>query len=68
MLVGHSYGGQYARVYAAMYPDEVAGMVLVDASHPDQWTSSPAAQAQYQTHRALNASARYLAPWASCAR
>lgn len=31
VLVGHSLGGLYARLYAATYPDEVAGMVLVDA-------------------------------------
>ncbi len=37
VLAGHSYGGLAARAFAALYPDEVAGMVLVDASHPDQW-------------------------------
>ncbi|MBK8023061.1 MAG: alpha/beta fold hydrolase [Chloroflexi bacterium] len=37
VLVGHSYGGMTARAYASLYRDEVAGMVLVDASHPDQW-------------------------------
>lgn len=36
VLVGASVGGEYARIYAARYPDEVAGMVLVDSSHPDQ--------------------------------
>ncbi len=35
VLVGHSAGGLYARVYAHKYPDEVAGMVLVDAGHED---------------------------------
>ncbi len=35
VLVGHSAGGLYARVYAHQYPDEVAGMVLVDAGHED---------------------------------
>jgi len=28
-------------MYADLYPDEVAGMVLVDASHPDQWAFAP---------------------------
>jgi pimeloyl-ACP methyl ester carboxylesterase len=37
VLAGHSYGGLAQRAFAAVYPDEVAGMVLVDASHPDQW-------------------------------
>ncbi len=36
VLVGHSLGGFNVRVYASLYRDEVAGMVLVDASHPDQ--------------------------------
>jgi len=35
VLVGHSYGGLYAQMYAARYPDEVAGVALVESSHPD---------------------------------
>lgn len=31
VLVGHSAGGTVARLYASTYPDEVRGMVLVDA-------------------------------------
>lgn len=31
VLVGHSAGGLAARLFAATYPDEVAGIVLVDA-------------------------------------
>jgi pimeloyl-ACP methyl ester carboxylesterase len=31
VLVGHSYGGLITRLYASTYPDEVSGMVLVDA-------------------------------------
>ena len=31
ILAGHSLGGFFARLYAATYPDEVAGLVLVDA-------------------------------------
>jgi pimeloyl-ACP methyl ester carboxylesterase len=42
VLAGHSFGGLYARMYAGLYPEQVAGMVLVDASHPDQWTYAPA--------------------------
>jgi pimeloyl-ACP methyl ester carboxylesterase len=41
VLVGHSMGGYDVRVFASMYPDEVAGMVLVDASHPDQENRLP---------------------------
>ena len=35
VLVGHSFGGLIVQVYASQFPDEVAGMVLVDSSHPD---------------------------------
>lgn len=30
VLVGHSYGGLIVRLYASTYPDEVAGLVLID--------------------------------------
>jgi pimeloyl-ACP methyl ester carboxylesterase len=35
ILVGHSAGGPYIRIFAGLYPKEVAGMVFVDASHED---------------------------------
>lgn len=35
VLVGHSFGGFNVRLFADYYPDEVAGMVLVDVSHED---------------------------------
>jgi pimeloyl-ACP methyl ester carboxylesterase len=37
VLVAHSWGGLIARVYAAEYPREVAGMVLVDPTHEDAY-------------------------------
>jgi pimeloyl-ACP methyl ester carboxylesterase len=37
VLAGHSYGGLTVRAFAALYRNEVAGLVLVDGSHPDQW-------------------------------
>jgi len=42
VLVGHSFGGIYARVFADMYPREVAGMVLIDPSQEsfDDWTKT----------------------------
>jgi pimeloyl-ACP methyl ester carboxylesterase len=43
VLVGHSFGGLYVRVFADRYPDEVVGLVLVDASHPDMWARLPRA-------------------------
>ena len=41
VVVGHSYGGLVVRAFADLYPDEVVGMALVDASHPDQWARIP---------------------------
>ena len=38
VMAGHSYGGLVVRAFTDLYPEEVVGMVLVDASHPDQWT------------------------------
>jgi pimeloyl-ACP methyl ester carboxylesterase len=32
VLAGHSFGGLYVRTFAAKYPDEVAGLVLVDST------------------------------------
>jgi pimeloyl-ACP methyl ester carboxylesterase len=47
VLVGHSYGGMLMRLYASTYPDDVVGMVLVDAFSEgleaqmtaEQWTA-----------------------------
>ncbi|MCI2419105.1 alpha/beta hydrolase [Saccharopolyspora sp. K220] len=35
LLVGHSLGGLYARLYATRFPGEVAGLVLMDTDHED---------------------------------
>lgn len=43
ILVGHSIGGYNVRLYASQYPKEVAGMVLVDSTHPDTWSKFAAA-------------------------
>lgn len=32
VLAGHSFGGLYVRIFAARYPQEVAGMVLADST------------------------------------
>lgn len=36
IMVGHSLGGIYVRAFAELYPQDVAGMVLVDSSHENQ--------------------------------
>ena len=35
VLVGHSLGGAYVQRYAQRFPDEVAGLVLLDPAHED---------------------------------
>ena len=41
ILVGHSLGGPVARQFAALYPDEVAGLVMVDSAHEQQMKRFP---------------------------
>lgn len=38
VLVGHSSGGVVARCFAAAYPELVAGLILVDSAHEQQFT------------------------------
>jgi pimeloyl-ACP methyl ester carboxylesterase len=46
-------------MFAGKYPTEVSGMVLLDSSHPDQWTSTAAGRAQYESNAGMYA----IAPW-----
>ncbi len=41
LLVGHSFGGYNIRYFAGQYPEEVDGLVLIDASHPEQFAYFP---------------------------
>jgi pimeloyl-ACP methyl ester carboxylesterase len=41
VLVGHSAGGPYVMTYAAQYPDDVVGMVLLDSMSPHEFTDLP---------------------------
>jgi pimeloyl-ACP methyl ester carboxylesterase len=43
VLAGHSFGGLYVRIFAARYPDEVAGMVLVDSTAAASSAARPGA-------------------------
>jgi len=37
VLVGHSFGGLTVRLYASRNPERVAGMILIDSTHEDQF-------------------------------
>lgn len=56
VLAGHSFGGLPVRAFADLYPELTAGLVLVDASHPDQWVRWPTPHAD----RILEVSQRIL--------
>ncbi len=43
VLAGHSFGGLYVLTFADRYPDDVAGMVLVDSTAPASATKPAAA-------------------------
>jgi pimeloyl-ACP methyl ester carboxylesterase len=43
VLVAHSMGGFDVRLYASLYRSEIAGLVLVDSSHPEQQKRLPPA-------------------------
>jgi pimeloyl-ACP methyl ester carboxylesterase len=55
ILVGHSYGGDVVRVYAGHFPDQLAGVVLVEASNEDKWSMIPG---MLQTWRVYNEECR----------
>ncbi len=60
VLVGHSLAGKNVRLFAAMYPDQVAGMVLVDArsEYVDARTSPDEAQSFLRSMAAQNGAYR----------
>ena len=53
IYVGHSLGGLNARVYNAMYPTEIAGVVFVDAAHEDEPRRAPAFMLGKRAPRAM---------------
>ena len=54
VVAGHSFGGRYALRFAALYPDEVAGMVLVDSTMPaSPAESSPGVPADVGSYNAI---------------
>ena len=64
VLVGHSLGGFIIRMFADMYPDEVAAMVYVDGSHEDYYTylQSTMSEEEWQELKQKEAQSMAFAP------
>ena len=68
VLVGHSSGAQYVRIFAGRYPEQVAGMVLLDGQPPEVFESLPIFPVFYNVFRRVSAllpTLRDLA-WGDC--
>ena len=52
VLVGHSFGGLVMRIFAARHRADVAGLVLVDPAHPEDWVT-PAPKEQIKIDRGV---------------
>lgn len=61
VVVGHSSGGPYVRVFADRYSDQVAGMVLIDAQPADAFAALPDYPGFYAPYRAVTNLAPSLA-------
>lgn len=56
LLVGHSFGGMIMRMFASRYPDDVIGIVLVDAAHECRFLPSKLSESRAkvrQSHERL---------------
>jgi pimeloyl-ACP methyl ester carboxylesterase len=64
VLVGHSFGGLVVRRYALLYPEDVAGVVLVDPMRCEEWPPmDPTKQSTLDRGKKLTG---YAVPIASC--
>jgi pimeloyl-ACP methyl ester carboxylesterase len=55
VLAGHSFGGLYVQTFAANYPDQVAGLVLLDSTAPKPGPALPATTESYSVLGRLTA-------------
>jgi pimeloyl-ACP methyl ester carboxylesterase len=68
IVVGHSVGGMSMLVFADRFRDEVAGLVLVDSSHPDQydrWSAVLPTPAPQESADLANLRKEWAAEWAN---
>jgi len=52
VLVGHSFGGYIVRFFAHQFPQEVAGLMLIDPATPEEWMD-PTPQQRWRLRRAV---------------
>ncbi|HKS47150.1 MAG TPA: alpha/beta fold hydrolase [Amycolatopsis sp.] len=62
VLVGHSYGGLLTRCFADRFPETVAGIVLLDSAHPDQFQRSTAQRMGLQIMRSTISQDAFWSP------
>jgi pimeloyl-ACP methyl ester carboxylesterase len=55
VFVGHSSGAEYVRIFAGLYPEQVAGVVLLDAQPTEAFEGLPAYPAFYSAFRRISA-------------
>lgn len=65
VMTGHSLGGAYVLTFTRLYGPEVSGIVMVDASHPDQLSHFRAATGK---DRSGGSCASRCAAWAPARR
>jgi pimeloyl-ACP methyl ester carboxylesterase len=53
VLAGHSFGGLYVQSFAAQFPDQVAGMVLLDSTAPNPSAAPPTDPGSYSLGRRI---------------
>ena len=59
VLVGHSYGGATVRLFASLHPEEVLGLVLVDALNPESISKEELAATPPSIFRFLDATRHF---------
>jgi pimeloyl-ACP methyl ester carboxylesterase len=50
VLAGHSYAAYILRIYAQRFPDEIAGIILIDPLTPEEWITPDRAQRRQIRH------------------
>ncbi len=62
VLAGHSFGGLYVQAFAANYPDQVAGLVLLDSTAPRPGPALPTRTESYSVLGRVSAVVRGRSP------